>query len=209
MPKFCDLTGRRFGRLVVLEHIGRNQSKKQLWKCACDCGSTHETDSGSLTWGCTTSCGCYLRERITKHGGSGKASYNTWRGMMRRCYNTKDKDYPRYGGRGVAVYPAWHRYESFAADMGEPEGEQTLDRIDPYGNYTPDNCRWASPTTQARNIRSKVNKSGYRGIYVVSSGTWMAAITVQRKKFYGKCRNTLEEAIADRKELERAHWGND
>jgi hypothetical protein len=207
MPKFCDLTSERFGRLVVMSHIGRTKAKKQLWECRCDCGATHKADSGSLVWGSVTSCGCYLKERITKHGGTGKASYNTWRAMMRRCYNSADKDYPKYGGRGVMVYSAWHTYTTFVAEMGEPIGRQTLDRIDPYGDYTPANCRWASPTIQARNIRALPNKSGHRGIYATENGKWMAAITAGGKKYYGKCHDVVEKAVADRKELEHLHWG--
>ena len=207
MPKFRNLVGKRFGRLIVLEHLGRTAAKKQLWGCVCDCGRKHKADSGSLVQGSVTSCGCYLKERITKHGGAGKASYNTWRAMMRRCYNPKDKDYPRYGGQGVVVHTAWHTYTVFAADMGEPTDNQTLDRIDPYGNYIPTNCRWAAPNTQARNIRSRPSKSGHRGIYALRNGQWLAAISANRKKYYGKCRISIEEALADRKELEHRYWG--
>jgi len=207
MPKFCDLTGDRFGRLVVVKHLGRTQSKKQLWECLCDCGNVHNANSGCLVWGSVTSCGCYLKERITKHGGSQRASYNTWRAMIRRCYKTTDKDYPRYGGRGVIVQDTWHTYPSFVADMGEPTGSQTLDRIDTNGDYTLDNCRWASPMLQQRNRRKQKNISGYRGIYAINHNKWMAAISVKRKKYYGKSRSTVKEAIADRQELERIYWG--
>lgn len=207
MPKFCDLTGKRFGRLVVIEHAGRNANKRQIWKCLCDCGATHVADSAALTRANTRSCGCYLKERITKHGGTGKASYNTWRAMMRRCYSPNDKDYQRYGARGITVCGAWHTYTAFVADMGEPTGAQTLDRIDLNGSYTPSNCRWASPATQARNTRVKSNKSGHRGIWAVKPGMWLAYISAGRKKYYGKCRTSLAKALDDRKELERMHWG--
>lgn len=207
MPKFQSLINKRFGRLTVIKHIGRNTSKRQVWECLCDCGSTHRADSATLTKAKTTSCGCYLKERITKHGGSGKASYNTWRAMMRRCYNIKDKDYSKYGGCGITVYDRWHTYTIFAADMGEPTGRQTLDRVDPYGSYTPDNCRWASLALQARNIRTRSSRSGYRGIYFTVNGKWMAAISVNKKKYYGKCRDTLKDALNDREELEQLYWG--
>ena len=173
----------------------------------CDCGDTVLRVSGDLVTGNSVSCGCYLKEKITKHGGWKNASYNTWRAMMRRCNNPKDKDYKRYGAVGVKVCPQWHDYVQFAKDMGEPVGTETLDRIDPYGDYTPENCRWASLPTQARNVRIRASSaSGVTGVHLRGK-KWYAEITAKGKKFYSAACNTLEEAAAARKELERLHWG--
>jgi hypothetical protein len=205
MPRLLDRTGERFGKLVVVSRAGRNALKKVLWKCVCDCGKETTVVAGSLVTGNTTSCGCIIPN--FKHGGWKKSSYNTWRAMMRRCYKSQDKDYPRYGGAGITVCDRWHNYVNFAADMGEPTGQETLDRIDPYGNYTRENCRWASLPTQARNVRvRKTTKSGITGVHK-RGNKWMAEITVNNKKYYSKCFSTLEEAAAARKELERIHWG--
>lgn len=205
--KLVDRTGQRFGRLVVVEQAGRTASKKVLWKCICDCGNETKTDSGSLVTGNTTSCGCALKEAITKHGGWNKSSYNTWRAMVRRCTNPKDKDYPRYGGKGVTVYPEWMDYTKFAADMGEPEGDETLDRIDVYGNYEPINCRWAGVKTQNRNIRVRQNSiTGVIGVIRTGSGRYMAKIGIGKRAYYSKVCLTIEEAAAARKELERMYW---
>lgn len=207
MGKFIDRTGQRFGRLLVLEEAGRNASKKVVWKCVCDCGNTALRTSGDLVTGNSVSCGCYLKEKITKHGGWKKASYNTWRAMLRRCNNPKDKDYKSYGALGVKVCPEWHEYLQFERDMGEPTGTETLDRIDPYGDYTPTNCRWASLPTQARNVRvRKSSASGHTGVHLRGK-KWYAEITAQGKKFYSTACTSIEEAAAARKELERAHWG--
>lgn len=206
--KLVDRTGQRFGRLVVVEQLGRTASKKVLWKCICDCGNETKTDSGSLVTGNTTSCGCALKEAITKHGGWNKSSYNTWRAMVRRCTNPKDKDYPRYGGKGVTVCPEWMDYTKFVADMGEPEGDETLDRIDVYGNYEPNNCRWAGVKTQNRNTRLRVNSTtGFTGVSAVGK-RYLAKITANQKSYYSKLFDTAEEAAAARKELERIHWAD-
>ena len=208
MPNLIDRLGQRFGRLLVVESAGRDRSKKVLWKCLCDCGNTTTIPSGSLVTGNTTSCGCALKDAITKHGGWNKSSYNTWRAMMRRCYNVADKDYPRYGGRGVSVYEPWHEYLVFAADMGEPSGDETLDRINVYENYEPKNCRWAGVKTQNRNVRIRASsKTGVTGVSKTASGTYMAKITIGKRSVYSKCVRTIEEAAAARKELERLHWG--
>lgn len=208
MSKFVDRSGQRFGRLLVTEEAGRNALKKVLWKCICDCGAQLVVPSGSLVTGNTTSCGCALKDAITKHGGFGKSSYNTWRAMMRRCNNPNDKDYKRYGALGVKVCEQWHDYLQFEKDMGEPSGDETLDRINVYGNYEPSNCRWAGVETQNRNVRVRSNsKTGVIGVVKTLSGTYMAKITVAKKSFYSKCFNTVEEAAVARKELERLHWG--
>jgi hypothetical protein len=208
MVKFIDRSGERFGRLVAIERAGRNKFAKVLWKCQCDCGKEICVTAGSLVTGNTTSCGCYLKEKITKHGGSKNASYNTWRAMLRRCANPNDKDYAKYGAKGIKVCPQWHDYLQFERDMGEPVGKETLDRIDPYGDYTPENCRWASLPVQARNIRlHSKNKTGYVGVSEIYEGRWMAKVSKGKKAFYSKVFGTVEEAAAARKELERLHWG--
>ena len=205
--KFIDRTGLRYGKLLVLCRAGTNALRKVTWQCLCDCGNTTVVPSGSLATGNTSSCGCGVKEAITKHGGYKKSSYNTWRAMMRRCYNEADKDYPRWGGRGITVYAPWHDYATFATAVGEPVGAETFDRIDNTGNYEPGNVRWAIPTVQARNIRvPKTSKTGVLGV-LFHNKRYYATITAQKKKFYSKCFATLEEAAAARKELERLHWG--
>lgn len=96
-----------------------------------------------------------------KHGhrGSGPRdrtkTYNSWRAMRQRCLDPRHEKYASYGGRGVKIHAEWDSYEIFLKDMGErPEGK-TLDRVDPYGNYEPSNCRWATAKRQARNKRVK------------------------------------------------------
>lgn len=201
-----NLVGEVFSRLTVESRDGSTSYGKALWKCRCVCGNYVTVTTGSLMSANTTSCGCYLKERITKHGGWKKSSYNSWRAMIRRCNVPTDKDYPRYGAKGIKVCNKWTDYLQFATDMGEPEGSQTLDRIDPYGDYTPENCRWASLQTQARNVRvPKKSKTGVTGV-LFHGGKYYAAITVKGKKYYSKVFSTIADATQARKKLELMHW---
>jgi hypothetical protein len=75
--------------------------------------------------------------------------------MLQRCSNSTRADWPRYGGRGIAVSDRWHRFENFLADMGECPAGRSLDRVDTNGNYEPGNCRWATLEQQMHNRRPR------------------------------------------------------
>ena len=96
--------------------------------------------------------------KSTTHGDSiksGSQAYNSWDAMKQRCTNPNAENYRWYGERGITYCKRWEKYENFLEDMGEkPEG-MSLDRIDPNGNYEPNNCRWATWEQQGLNKRKK------------------------------------------------------
>ena len=158
--EYKNLLSMRFGRLVAIEHLGRQPkiNRSHYWKCICDCGTSRIVQSSALIRGDTRSCGCLQREkarpagdRTRTHGLTGTTTYHIWDSMIQRCVNPARKDYWRYGGSGITVCEKWRKFEQFLADMGErPEGK-TLDRKDNEKGYSKDNCRWATSFEQSRN----------------------------------------------------------
>lgn len=73
--------------------------------------------------------------------------------MRQRCTNPKFRSYAYCGAKGVRVCERWERFENFVADMGERPDGMSIDRIDPFGNYEPTNCRWATRAQQDANTR--------------------------------------------------------
>ena len=160
--KLIDLTGLRFGRLLVIRREGavKRGTAQPTWLCQCDCGESKIALGASLRGGVVKSCGCIKREngpRINRsHGMSGSLTYNSWRAMKERCDNPNNSHYAIYGGRGVRYRPEWGSFEHFYADMGDRPRGTTLDRKDPNGEYSKDNCLWATAKEQSRNTTRSV-----------------------------------------------------
>lgn len=172
MGKYMDLTGQRYGKLVVLEYAGRNVTGRPLWKCKCDCGNIHYSSTIDLRHGDTISCGCHKAKMVSeinkKHGCSKDVLYKRWKEMRGRCNNPHNAIYYRYGGRGIKVCKEWddldngfEQFKKWAEENGYSP-ELSIDRIDNNGNYEPSNCRWTDNTTQIRN-RSITRKTIFRG----------------------------------------------
>jgi hypothetical protein len=131
-----------------------------------------------------------------------------WHGIMGRCYNSTNKSYADYGGRGITACERWRTKEHFISDIlssiGRPSAGMSLDRIDNSLGYAPGNVRWANSKQQRANRRpcraykiSSANKSGFVGVYK-SGARWVAIARNAGKSVRIGTYGTRGDAVAAR-----------
>lgn len=164
--KANNLAGKRFGKLVVVERRGSDKNGQALWLVHCDCGKEKVVRGHDLTGGKTSTCGCSrIMCHLYQHGLSKDRLHGTWRNIKGRCYNHNNPSYKFYGERGIKMCHEWETdfvsFYTWCHENGYKDGLQ-VDRIDPDGDYCPENCRLADKITQANNTR--------RNLYITMNG---------------------------------------
>lgn len=228
MGKFIDLTGQRFGRLVVVER-GENKGNQPYWKCLCDCGNIKYISGASLKQGVTRSCGC-LHKETAKLLGQKSKKYNPFEicGDYVTMYTLKGEPFyvdledfdkvkdicwykDKYGyicgvdnvsGKNIKI----HRLIMNCPDdmvVDHIHGEKTRN------NNRKINSRLATKSQNGMNMKKKTtNSSGYVGIRWLSQNKkWGANIWFNNKNIYLGIFDNLDDAIKARKEAEEKYFG--
>lgn len=207
---YLDITGNVYGRLKAKEYI-ETINKKSYWWFECECGKVIRARADCVKTGTIRSCGCLHSEsarnqcfnvlhKNDEHHDAGSKFYSTWQALKGRCNNPNDGRYKDYGGRGIKC--EWNSYIEFKNDMYKSflkhckkygEDNTSIDRIDNNGNYSKDNCRWATRETQCNNRRSnvivemidgsKMTLSQYADLCSVKRSTMNARY--KRSEYYG------------------------
>ena len=215
--KGLDIQGQKFTKLTALILSDKSHYQADYWNCLCDCGNEVVLLTRQLIKGNVKSCGCLMKESIAKvgrnnikHGFHGTRQYQTWNGMKARCSNYSSEVYLSYGAKGISYDSKWETFEGFWDDMAEGYSDDlTLDRIDPNGNYTKENCRWVNKYLQAINKNTPVtNTSGTTGVsWEEANQNWRVRISVNGKRLCLGAYDSYDAAVLVRKKAELEYYG--
>ncbi len=167
---FKDESGKKYGRLSVIERGSTTNDGQIRWVCLCECGNRKEVRGPELRKGKTSSCGC-LNKEINSKRSIGNQYYKNWKdqskifglsnhplrairkSMIHRCYNENNPFYKNYGGRGIKVCSNWldslKSFYDWAMTHGWIKG-LSIDRKNNNLDYTPENCQWITISENSR-----------------------------------------------------------
>ena len=204
-----DLTGQRFGRVIVLKesepHYPPNSNKRlRRWLCQCDCGNEFIAYQNGLLNGSTKSCSCLRKENFKKHKNKYPSNHRLnriWVAMRQRCSNQNNIEYKNYGARGISVCNEWNNpqtgYDLFYEwSMKNGYADNlTIDRIDNNKGYSPDNCRWLTHKEQQSN-RSDNHFITFNGTTKTVS-QWAEYLGIKRDTLFARIRYgwSIERAL--------------
>ena len=221
MPKIINLTGQKFGRLLVVNK-GESKKGRVYWNCKCECGNDVVASTTQLKSGNTQSCGCLLKERISEthktHGLTKTRFYRVWHQMKRRCTNPDYNEYHLYGGRGIGISEEWLTFENFMNDMYNSyiefekehgKNSASLDRLDSDKDYNKDNCRWATDLEQARNRKDNISVV-VDGVEYATLSELAEAHNISKTLVWQRYRNGKrgKELVAPKQHNGRKHKGH-
>jgi hypothetical protein len=177
MPSVIDLTGQRFGRLLVIKRHFCKSGKGSSWVCQCECGGTKIVRAAQLKQGYTKSCGCLSRDWPAQKWRTKHPLYNIWHQMKWRCLEPTAPNYSDYGGRGITLFAPWQTFENFISGIeseigGRPSLKHSIHRIRNHGDYEPGNIKWATSKEHHAPGNTRARALGLiRGDSIVVDGT--------------------------------------
>lgn len=191
-----------FGRLTVIDNSLTSEKGISLARCRCSCDAHNEivVPQTSLKRGNTKSCGCLVAEHtahMTKHGGARTRLYKIWKGVRDRTLHSNRSCSKWYADRGVRMAEEWNVWENFrdwAMSHGYDE-TLTIDRIDSSGDYSPENCRWATRKEQSNN-KSDNHRITYNGV-TRNVTEWAEVVGMKADNLFNRLRIgwSVEEAL--------------
>lgn len=183
------MLNKTFGKLTVLKKVGKSKDRHLLYLCQCECGNEIIVSARCLRTGKANSCGCdSKRKKSEYHNLSNTVLYRRWIDMKERCNNPKNANYKKYGAKGVKICEEWQSsfmaFYTWSVQNGF-SSELSIDRIDPFKNYCPENCRWVDVETQSNNKRKSV-------FYEINGEK---KTLTQWCKIYAVCPNTIRARL--------------
>ena len=190
-----DLTGKRFGRLTVIER-DYTRTDEVHWLCNCDCDCKVSVSTHNLNSGMTTSCGCYRKEQAkinnTTHGMTGHPLHKIWLSIKSKCSDQSQNSY-----KGISLCDEWNDFLNFyewAIHNGYKEG-LLLSRNNIKSDYKPSNCEWITKKEIMQKNFSQQYTYDNKTMYLAEWADYLGINAQTLKNRLANYNMTVEEAF--------------